>query len=85
MQQTPLTVTDPCQLFQALERHITGRAITMHELSTELPVIKQEEEQLEETPYVEVMEKLMSEFSKIGMWGNIEGAQTSPGVLKLQT
>lgn len=56
--------------------------MTLLELSEQLPVIKQEEDQHEEAPYVEVMEKLMSEFSKIGMWGNLRGAEMSPAYLK---
>lgn len=63
--------------------------MTLLELSAQMPAIKQEDEQqedamCEETPYVEVMEKLMLGFQKMGIWCNLSGAEKSPAILKSQ-
>ena len=77
-------LADPGELYAELERQFTGRPAEMHELSPKLPRIKQEYEQHEEAPYVDVMDKLMLEFSKIGLWSFQRGAESSPGVVKIQ-
>ena len=75
---------DPGELYAELERQFTGKPAELHELSPQLPRIKQEYEQNEEAPYVDVMDKLMLEFSKVGLWAFQHGADSSPGVVKKQ-
>ena len=78
-----IAAADPGELYEELERQFTGKPAELHELSPQLPKIKQEYEQHEEAPYVDVMDKLMLQFSKIGIWA-FHGAESSPGVVKIQ-
>ena len=51
------------------------------ELSSQPPIMKQELEEIEDTPYAGVTCKMMSEFRRMGICGTSTGVESSPAVL----